>query len=282
MLVAGVGLNKSSLPDRPFTRPVPDALVPVVSDLAAKHAVVVTLDDLASYKIEGWSPAEVAQVLRRKGWLFPLRCRGAWQFYGYGGSLRTAGFEELTARLRTRPDTPACIGGRSVAQAHRWLRRATAPTIGIPPRVKTPTCLSGYFVCRWQPQIPLDEIEGLPVWKPETLLVFMGARPSSFPWSDIAEWLWEACEPLNQHLLLGELDGRPRAVWMKTAYIVDAGERPDLADTLLEAAPSNAKGPYLFADRSHRHGSIPRTPTWSAKYQIVDYVFPRWWAEKWR
>ena len=63
-----------------------------------------------------------------------------------------------------------------------WLRRPTAPTIGILPRVKTPRCLQDYSVCRWQPQIPLDEIAGLPVWNPETLLVFMGARPSSFPW----------------------------------------------------------------------------------------------------
>ena len=71
-----MSMDKSSrLPDRPFTRPVPDALVPVVADLAAKYALVVTLDDLASYEVEGWSPSEIAQVLRRKGWLFPLRCR---------------------------------------------------------------------------------------------------------------------------------------------------------------------------------------------------------------
>ena len=137
-------------------------------------------------------------------------------------------------------------------------------------------------MCRWQPQIPLDKIRGLPVWKPETLLVFMGARPSSFPWSDIAEWLWEACELLNENLLLAELENRPRAVWMKTAYIIDAGERPDLADTLLKLAPTNAKGPYLLADRTYRHGGLPKTPTWSAKYQIVDYIFPKWWIDKWR
>ena len=86
---------RQEMPDRPYARPVPDVLVPVVADLAAKQAVVVTLDDLASYGTEGWSPSEMAQVLRCKGWLFPMRCRGAWQFYGYGGSLRTAGFEEL-------------------------------------------------------------------------------------------------------------------------------------------------------------------------------------------
>lgn len=110
----------------------------------------------------------------------------------------------------------------------------------------------------------------------------MGARPSSFPWSDIAEWLWEACELLDGNLLLAELEGRPRAVWMKTVNILDAGEHPDLADTRLELAPTNVKGPYLFADRIYRRGGLPMTPTWSAKYQIVGCIFPRWWMEKWR
>lgn len=264
------------------TCPVPDAMVPVVTNLFAKKASVVTLDDLESYGVEGWSPSEMAQVLRRKDWLFPLRCQGAWQFYGYSVSLRTPGFAELRARLRVRPNTPACIGGRSVAQAHSWLRRPTGRTVGMPPRVKAPSCFQDYTVCRWEPQIPLDEIEGLPVWKPETLLVFMGARPGSFPWSDIAEWLWEGCEPLEEDLLLNELEGRPRATWIKTAYILDAGERPNLSDTLVKLCPSNAKGPYLFADRTYRYGALKRTPVWSAKYEVVDYIFPRWWIAKWR
>ena len=280
--MSGAVLTPPVLPDRYGTRPVPDELVPVVLDLDSRQDLVVTTDDLASYAVEGWSPSEIAQMLRRKGWLYPLRCRGAWRFYGFGGSIRTARFSELRARLKVRPDTPACVGGKSVAQARHWLRRLTAPTIGAPPRVKLPRCLEDYTVCRWAPRIPLDEVEGLPVWRPETLLVFMGARPSSFPWEDIAEWLWEACESLDEQLLLSELEGRSRAAWMKTAYLVEAGERPDLAETLLRSSPSNTTGPYLFADSTYRHGALPRTPEWSAKYEVVDYIFPRWWMEKWR
>ena len=262
------------------TRPVPEALVPVVADLSNKRALVVTSDDLAAYGVEGWTPSEIAHTLRRKGWLFPLRCRGAWQFYGMQASMRTPGFAELRARLKVRPDTPACVGGKAVAQAHNWLRRPTAPAIGVPPRMKVPRCLEDYALYRWRPQIPLDEINGLPVWKPETLLAFMAARPSSFPWGDIAEWLWEACESLDERLLLSELEGRSRAAWMKTAYILEAGERPDLADTLLRLSPSNTKGPYLFVDSTYKHTALKRRPDWSAKYEVVDYIFPRWWMEK--
>ena len=152
----------------------------------------------------------------------------------------------------------------------------------MPPRVKVPRCLSDYTVRRWAPQIPLDRIDGLPVWKPETLVVYMGARPVSFSWEDIAEWLWEACESLDGDLLLEELEGRPRAVWMKTAYVIEAGERPDISDVLLNRAPANAKGPYEFGKPRHPQGPLRRDPVWSAKYEVIDHVFPYRWMEKWQ
>ena len=274
--------SRHRLPDWPDTRPVPDELVRVVVDLFDSKAQVVTLDDLSGYPLGDRSPEQAAQNLRRAGWIFPLRCRGAWWFARAWPPIRTSGFMELRARLRVRPDTPACIGGKSVAQANRWLRRPTGPRIGMPPRAKVPGCLDGYTVHRWAPQIPLDEIDGLPVWKPETLVVYMGARPVSFSWEDIAEWLWQACECLNEDLLLAELEGRPRAVWMKTAYIIEAGERPDLSDVLQNRAPTNAKGPYEFGKPRYPQGPLKRAPIWSATYEVIDHVFPYWWMEKWR
>ncbi|MDE0234355.1 MAG: hypothetical protein OXM62_05060 [bacterium] len=140
--------------------------------------------------------------------------------------------------------------------------------------------MEDYQLCRWVPQIPLDDVEGLPVWKPETLLVFMGARPTSFEWSGISEWLQDACRLLDEGLLLAELEDRPRAVWMKTAYITEVGERPDLSDVLAEGAPTNTQGPYLFGERNRHHGTHKREPAWSPKHEVVDYVFPRWGNDK--
>jgi hypothetical protein len=128
----------------------------------------------------------------------------------------------------------------------------------------------------------LDEIDGLPVWKPETLVVYMGARPASFSWEDIGEWLREACEHLDENALMEELEGRPRATWMKTAYVIDAGERPDISGKLLSAAPANTMGPYVFGKPRYPHGPLKRDPVWSAKYEVVDHVFPYWWIDKWR
>ena len=44
--------------------------------------------------------------------------------------------------------------------------------------------------------------------------------PSSgqFPWADISEWLWEACDSIDTDTVVAELHRRPRSVWAKTAY----------------------------------------------------------------
>ena len=263
----------------PATRPVEDVFVPLLNDFCDRDVAVVTLDDLAE-RVPALAPQETARVLRRAGWLYPMRTRGAWGFVAGWPPWGVGEFMELHARLRVQPDTPACIAGKSVAQVHNWLRRPTGATIGMPPTVKVPRCLDRYYVGRWLPQIDLDEVHGLPVWKPETLLVFMGSRPSRFPWEDIAEWLWEACENLDMRLLLAELAGRPRGAWMKTAYLVDVGERPDLGEDLAAAAPDNARGPYLLGYRERQWSHPVWKPVWVPKYEVMDYLLPCRWYPK--
>ena len=103
-------------------------------------------------------------------------------------------------------------------------------------------CLDHYQIRRWAPQIPLDEFRGLPMWKPETLLCYMAARPSRISGEDLNEWLWAVCEHLDLDLLVAELEGQPRAVWMKTGYLADVGERPEFGEALAAAAPTNVRG----------------------------------------
>ena len=123
-------------------------------------------------------------------------------------------------------------------------------------------------------------IWGLPIWKPETLLVFMGSHPSQFSWADIADWLWEACDTIDADLLAGELDGRPRSAWMKTAYLLNEGERPDIADSLVESAPGDNTGPYVLGHRERRIGRFIYRPVWSPKFQLTDYLLPAWWQPR--
>ena len=126
MSTTTVELN-SEIQDWPDTRPVGGTLVPVLNALRERDQVVVTLDDLAELL-----PGSVPQSTVRAGWLSPMRTRGTWRFVAGWAPWHLGGFMELHARLRKRPDTPACISGKSVAQLHDWLWRPTGPAIGRP------------------------------------------------------------------------------------------------------------------------------------------------------
>ena len=260
---------------------LPETLIPVVNDLHARRAEVVTTDDLARYST-GLTPSATARSLRRSGWLEPLRTKNAWAARFVMSPPHLGDFVELRARLRTHPNTPAAIAGKSVASVRNWLRRAAAATIGCPSKYQLPQCLDGLRVCRFQPQLPLDQISGLPVWKSETLIVFMVARPSQFDWVDIGDWLWEACIDADPALLIRELAGRRRSVWMKTAYLASRGDRVDAAKVLLHEAPRNGTGPYVFG---HAESRAARTgiaaPQWSQEFQVLDYVLPTHWIPRW-
>ena len=268
------------LVDFPWESTLPARLVSVVNDLHARGREVVTLDDLAR-RCSGIAPHHAARALRRCGWLEPLRVRGTWMARSIMPFPHLDSFVELRARLTTHPKTPAVIAGKSVAQVRNWLRRGTAPSIGCPASYKLPRCLSDYRICRWEPRVDLDVMWGLPVWKPETLLAFMVARPSRFQWEDIADWLADACYDLDEELMLGELDGRPRSTWMKAAYLINEGERPDIAEALVEQAPQEDTGPYVLGHREQRQGEFIYPPVWSQKFQVTDYLLPTWWLPRW-
>lgn len=257
----------------------PADLVRVVNELRAERAEVVTLGRLARF--EGSRCAgDIARALRRTGWLAPLRTRGAWSFAATLSPLHMGEFRELRAWLSASGGRGVCIGGKSAAQVRGWLRRPTAAAVGAAVGARLPRSLGGYRVCRWDPQVPLDEVHGLPVWKPETLVAFMASRPSKFSWDGIADWLPEACDALRPQALVGELDGRPRAVWMKTAHLVNEGGRAGLARSVAAAAPRSGKGPYVFGYRERDAAGFAVDPRWIAQFEVMDYVLPAWWLAR--
>ena len=216
----------------------------------------------------------MARALRRCGWLEPLRSRGAWAVNCVMSPAGLGAFVELRARLRTQPDTPAAVAGKSVAALHQWLRRPTAPTIGWPSGLVAPRCLSDYRICRWQSRLESDSIGGLPVWRPETTLVFMAAKPAQFDWSDIADWLGDLVEAAEATALREELRESPRAVWMKTAYLLSQGGAEALAGNLQAHSPTGASGPYVLGHRECRAPAQPRRALWSKRFEVLDALLP--------
>ena len=81
------------------------------------------------------------RILRERGWLAPMRARGAWQTRIWH-PCRTSRFEELLARLRTHPDTPAVIADTALCVGHnRSGRRGLRPLrrrVGVVQRRRRP------------------------------------------------------------------------------------------------------------------------------------------------
>ena len=259
--------------DWPHTRRPPVALEPVVRGIHDDRARVVTLADLDAYAT-GMAPQRVAKILRERGWLAPMRTRGAWETRTVWFTGPTAGFDEMFARLRTHPDTPAAIAGHSAMAVRQWLKRPTERTIAMPPQELVPRCLQEYSLLRWSPRAPLDVIDDLPVWSPATLLAHMSTWPAKCSFEDVGEWLDLVCEAVCWDGLMAELDGRPRSVWMKAALMMWRGEQHQLSSDLLRLAPTGAKGPYKLGIPARR---------WPGKsypqFDIVDYVFVRHWED---
>ena len=256
-------------------------MVPALNAIWYSRKCVVTLLDLEA--VSGGIPApQIARTLRERGWLHPLRARGAWRV-AHGGSdpdtgriamYRTVGFEELLARLSTHPDTPAAIAGCSVMEVAQWLKRPTGLTIAMPPGVAVPRCLRDFGVLRWKPQTPLDAVDGLPVWTPAILVAYMSAHPARLSFEDVGEWLPILCEHVDLDALRGELDGRPRSVWMKAAFVMWRGDTTAAADALASAAPTSSTGPYKFGVPTQRWGAKTHP-----RFDVVDYTFVRHWHD---
>ena len=264
----------------PGMSPPPPDLLPVVEDLCASNAQVVTLGELAAYDT-GREPRQVARGLRERGWLFPLPVQGAWGVSTANPPFHVGSFITLRARLSVDPATPVCIGSRSVAEVHGWLRRPTAPAISYFGPRRPPAGLKEYRIVRWQHRIPLDEVHGLPVWRPETLLAYMSVHPSRFPWSDIAEWLWELCDVVDSDLVADELLRHSSAAWARAAYLLHRGGHTDAAQMLVGKGPDlSPNGPHYFGRRiPHLDDRLPWIPIWASEYNVVDYLVERNWSD---
>ena len=156
-----------------------------------------------------------------------------------------------------------------------WLKRPTSLTIGMHPGALVPRCLQGFELLRWEPRTPLDTVEELPVWSPAILAAYMAAHPARFDFEDVGEWLPTLCAALDVDALCEELEGRPRSVWMKAAFVMWRGGCPEHAHTLVASAPRSGSGPYKFGVPSAR---------WPGKihsdFDVVDYTFVRDWHDR--
>ncbi len=187
---------------------------------------------------------------------------------------KTVGFENLLARLRTHPGTSAAIAGRSVLEITGWLKRPTAPIVGMPPGAHVPRCLRGYLLHRWSPRTPLQVVEEIPVWSPAILVAYMAAWPAKIGFEDVGDWLPTLCESVDLDALRNELAGLPRSVWIKAAFVLWRGGYGSSSEVIARASPSSGRGPYKFGVRTQCWGGEAHP-----QFDVVDYTFVRQWHD---
>jgi hypothetical protein len=196
-----------------------------------------------------------------------LRTRGVWEFapgaragaFGSGDPLI-----ELRATLAHRPSLPLSVGAESAAYLLGLVsRRPDTEVIGAPEGVRLPKALAGMRLVRWSPKAKRVVKDGLPIWSVDTLLVFMGAKPSAYrDWPNVGEWLRQGMGRTDPESIEAELQGRSRAAWARVSYLLAKGGRELEATRLLDSAPPG-KGPFYLGRRSG-------PGRYDARFDVVD------------
>jgi hypothetical protein len=232
-------------------------LAPLLEELELDQPALVTLAMLAEIA-ERTGLAQDAQTLatrlRAHGWLLPMRTKGVWEFapaaragrYGSGNQLL-----ELRATLLRRPD----LGAVAAFDSASWLlglagRSPTRDVVALPDGVTIPPALRAYRIVRMTMALePVWRLD-VPVWREESLLVAMAARPDSYrDWPNVPEWLPRATRGAGPEGLAQELAGRPRSAWARLAYLLRRGGAEGQIDAILSDAPAG-KGPFYLGPRS--------------------------------
>lgn len=193
---------------------------------------------------------------------------------------RVRGDYHLACHLHAHSDSTVSWGPRMVPIEEGWVARACAHQYNVTPGEHVPAFLrkleNPLIIHRWKVKSPFLWYGRTPAWRYETEIVYVAARPRRYPIDEIHDYLWELAHASVAEHLLAELEGQPRSVWMRTCLLLRYGERRDLAELLLSAAPPG-KGPYYFLDRGYtvdwyRRHPPHRPPIWHPDLEVMDYT----------
>lgn len=255
-----------------MTRTIPPTLAPLLELLELERPSVVTVERLAEMARSAGVPGRLNMIVRRlasRGWLLPTGARGSWEFVPAdraGPYSSQDPWLPLRGVLADRPDFPVRVALGSAL----WLldladRGPDRPEIAVPPGLRLPLTLApSHRVTRFAPVLPAQDVQGLPVEAPASLLAHLAERPAVVrSWEAVLAVLPRLLERVMPVDLSAELAGRTAATRARCGYLV-APYAPDLV-AQLEPAPG---GTTWFGPR----GPVRRYDT---RWRVVDTTLPR-------
>jgi len=219
----------------------------VVEQFELDGDIVVTVDRLMSVMgqlgLEG-DPRRLAYNLQRAGWLGRLRTRHAWEFLpGARAGAYSSGdrFIEFRAQRATRPEWPGALAMESAASVLGLAQRIPErEVVALPDDAIFPKALSREwrYVRVEMPDEGIAEIDGLPVWGREGLIVGIGLRPSGY--KDVAglgQWLSASSYEIDAEKVIRLLASMGAAARQRTAYLLQASGNHTGAQQVVDAYP---------------------------------------------
>ena len=251
-------------------RTITPTLAGVLEELELEQPGFVTMQDIERLgRAAGvtWSPALLARRLRERGWLLDTGVRGVWEFAPasragtFGAGDRLAVFRAVLSR---DPESGYQVAEESAAFLLGYSSRPPAKeVIAALPGANVPPALRSGRVVRWQSKLEPASVSGLPVWRVETLLAAMSARPSSYgDWPNVGDWITAAVGDADLADLRLELKGKARAAWARASYLLWLADRREDADLFMADAPPGM-GPFYLGDRD-KEGSYFR------RFEVID------------
>jgi hypothetical protein len=222
-----------------MTRNISPQMAILLEELELEQPTLVTSDHLqrlVDHHAIRTPTKVIAARLREKGWLLPTGRRGVWEFAPAavaGPYSRNDPVTPLRAFLLARPEAKCALTFQAAAWAHGLADRAplrmevAATTAALAKQL--PSSVAGSV---FDPRLDPDELRGVPVLAPESVVVQMATKPAAVrSWASALAWLPELAHVLTWEMLEQELDGRPSSVLSRTGYLLQ-GLRPDLAQEI--------------------------------------------------
>jgi hypothetical protein len=248
-----------------LTRSIPPSLAPILTQLELQGADLVTFPQLdALVRSAGIRTAtrNVADRLRKRGWLLPTGQRGVWEFApaAVAGPYSRGGHTRLLRSVLARTEIACGLTFQAAAWAHGLADRAPARVeVAAATRQDARKLPDQIDVSVFAPRLGYIAANGVPVLRPASILTHMATSPAAVrSWVSALEWLPEVAAETPAADVLAELRDRPATVGARLGYILQ-GLRPDIAGQIIGPSTKTWFGPRRTVVRHDSHWQIADT-----------------------